>query len=108
MKRILFVDDEPALLSCIRRSLHRERSRWEMVFVETGREALEYLARGHVDVVVSDMRMPDLDGAEVLSEVRARSPSTVRLMLSGSVLTADIERGTPVAHELIGKPCAAD
>jgi DNA-binding NtrC family response regulator len=103
--RILIVDDEPQLLRALRSVFGRERTRWELVFAEGGRSALAELDRGEFDVVVSDMRMPDVDGVALLEAVRRESPGTVRLMMSGAVDFdgADVARG--VAHELVGKPC---
>jgi YesN/AraC family two-component response regulator len=68
-KRILFVDDEPMVLDGLRRSLHSMRKDWEMVFVTSGSEALESMANQSFDIVVTDMRMPGMDGAQLLEEV---------------------------------------
>ena len=65
--RILFVDDEPMVLRGLRRSLHTMQSEWEMVFVESGAAALEAMAQAPFDAVVSDMRMPQMNGAQLLS-----------------------------------------
>jgi CheY-like chemotaxis protein len=62
-KRILFVDDEPAVLASFENVLRRDRSRWEMVFALGGPRARDELRRGAFDAVVSDMRMPGIDGA---------------------------------------------
>ena len=62
MKRILFVDDEPKVLEGIQRMLRPMRHEWDMVFAQSGQEALSILAEQPADVVVSDMRMPRMDG----------------------------------------------
>ena len=67
MKKILFVDDEPHVLEALRRMLHYTRQEWDMEFVLGGREALARLAVCPCDVVVSDMRMPGMDGASCWS-----------------------------------------
>ncbi len=105
MKRILFVDDDLKLLAALRAVFRRERNRWETVFVGSGEEALAELARGHFDLVVSDHRMPNMDGLELLQRIRERSPSTIRMMLSG---TSDrpLEEIERVAERVISKPCA--
>src|SRR5579864_3655314 len=81
--RILFVDDEPMVLHGLRRMLRPFRDKWEAVFLEGGPEALEMMKHEPFDVVVSDMMMPRMNGAEFLEEVRQRHPGTVRLILSG-------------------------
>ena len=102
-KRILFVDDDPSLLAGLKNVLHRDRKRWDMTFALGGEAALEHLGAGHFDVVVSDLRMPVVDGAAVLAIVKWRTPSTVRIMLSGS----DCEAIAADVHELLVKPCSA-
>ena len=105
-KRILFVDDDPQVLAGLRNLMHRERGRWETVFVEAGGLALEELARAPFDVVVSDMRMPGMDGVELLEKVRERWPTTARIMLSGSADRDEVARATAAVDELLGKPCS--
>jgi DNA-binding NtrC family response regulator len=104
-KRILFVDDEPAILSALRNLLYKARERWEMVFVGGAQEALAALRAAPFDVVVSDLRMPGMDGAALLGIVRDEFPTTVRLMLSGYGEPEAVVRAQQVAHELLGKPC---
>lgn len=107
MYRVQFVDDEPRVLDGLRRILHAHRTDWDMSFVGTAAEALTRLAEASVDVVVSDMRMPDMDGAEFLERVRERHPQTVRIALSGHS-DADLAlRAMNVAHVYLSKPCEA-
>jgi YesN/AraC family two-component response regulator len=82
-KRILFVDDEVNMLQGLRRMLNTMRHEWDMVFVESGQEALALLAQTPCDVIVSDMRMPGMDGVQLLTQVMERFPLTVRIILSG-------------------------
>jgi CheY-like chemotaxis protein len=70
MKRVLFVDDEPKVLDALRRLLYAMRRQWEMAFLAGGQEALAYLAQHPCDVVVTDMRMPGIDGSQLLRQVR--------------------------------------
>ncbi len=79
--RILFVDDEPRILDGLRRMLRSKRKEWEMSFVGSGAEALSLLGEHAFDVVVSDMRMPGMDGAALLDHVKARHPEVVRIIL---------------------------
>jgi CheY-like chemotaxis protein len=76
--RILFVDDEANVLHAMRRVMHSMRNEWNMEFVASGGEALQSLAKTPADVVVSDMRMPGMDGWELLAAVKDRYPQTVR------------------------------
>ncbi|MEO8634554.1 MAG: response regulator [Gemmatimonadales bacterium] len=107
MRRILFVDDEPCILDGLRRLLHRERGEWELLSAASGSAALEEMARGPVDVVLTDMRMPGMDGAALLEQVAQRYPDTIRLVLSGQTDTAAASRAILVAHQFLTKPCAA-
>jgi DNA-binding NtrC family response regulator len=107
MKRILFVDDESRILDGIRRMMRTERERWEMEFALGGEAALLAFDSGNFDVVVSDMRMPGMDGATLLTHIRDRSPASVRIILSGHTELEAAIRAIPVAHRFLAKPCDA-
>jgi HD-like signal output (HDOD) protein/ActR/RegA family two-component response regulator len=104
-KRILFVDDEPMVLQGLQRMLRPMREEWDMVFVEGGEKALATMAVQPFDVVVTDMRMPVMNGAQLLAAVRDRYPKTVRLVLSGHADGDLISQCLGVAHQYISKPC---
>jgi HD-like signal output (HDOD) protein/CheY-like chemotaxis protein len=104
-KRILFVDDEPLVLAGLRRMLHGMRKEWDMEFVESGDAALCFMADKPVDVVVSDMRMPGMNGAELLNEVINRYPRTVRIILSGHADRDLIFKCVGSTHQYLSKPC---
>jgi response regulator RpfG family c-di-GMP phosphodiesterase len=78
---LLCVDDEPNILSSLRR-LFRGKG-YKVLTAESGAEGLEVLAQEAVDLVISDMRMPEMDGARFLAQVRERWPGTLRLLLTG-------------------------
>ena len=105
MIRILFVDDELNVLQAMRRSLHSMRNEWTMDFVLGGAEALTALKAAGADVIVSDMRMPGMDGWQLLTEVKKLYPQTVRLILSGHAEATSIMRAVGIAHQYIAKPC---
>lgn len=105
MRRILFVDDEPNVLDGIRRSLRTHRHEWEMVFVTSGQAAVEEAERQPFDVVVSDMRMPGMDGSSLLRWFHNHRPATIRILLSGYAESEAIMRALPIAHQFLGKPC---
>ena len=105
MKRILFVDDEPKVLEGLQRMLRPQRKQWEMVFANSGAEALSVLETAPFDVIVSDMRMPEMDGATLLEQVQQRFPGVVRMVLSGYFEMEMAMRAVPVAHQYLAKPC---
>ena len=105
MKHILFVDDEPNILDGLKRMLRPLRSGWEMSFATSGKDALALMAARPVDVLVTDMRMPEMDGATLMEKVRERYPAVIRLVLSGHFDQAAGLRAVPVAHQFLVKPC---
>ncbi len=107
MKRILFVDDEPNILEGIRRMLYADRDRWEMEFATGGAAALQACEHQRFDVVVSDMRMPKMDGAAFLTELRDRHPGIARIVLSGHCESEAATRIAPIAHRFLAKPCSS-
>jgi HD-like signal output (HDOD) protein/ActR/RegA family two-component response regulator len=107
-KRVLFVDDEPAILAGLQNLLYKDRRRWEMVFANGGEAALAHLRVRPFDVVVSDMRMPGMDGAVLLNLVKDEFPATARIMLSGHAEREAIVRALPALHQLLSKPCDAE
>ncbi len=83
---LLFVDDEERIVNLLRTMF---RGQYEVHTATSGQQALEIIAAHHIDVIVSDQRMPGMAGIELLSEVRKRSPATMRILLTGySDLTA--------------------
>lgn len=102
------MDDEPNVLEGLRRMLHPMRKEWEMAFTESGQGALDLMAQEPFDVIMSDMRMPDMDGAALLSEVMRRHPQTVRFVLSGQSENETIYRSVGTIHQFLAKPCDAE
>ena len=91
--RVLLVDDEPRILSALRRALRREG--YEIRMAETPLEALRMLEAEPVDCVLSDHKMPGLTGLELLERVAAQSPGTARLLITGwneELSSAELER----------------
>jgi DNA-binding NtrC family response regulator len=104
-KRILFVDDDPSILLGLRNVLRRDRRRWDMVFALGGELGLDEVRKAPFDVVISDMRMPGIDGATLLNVIKEQQPATVRIMLSGYADDDALERALPALHQLLRKPC---
>ncbi|MGO8818801.1 MAG: HDOD domain-containing protein [Terriglobia bacterium] len=108
MRRVLFVDDEPRILDGLRRMLRPQRHEWEMAFAPGGEAALALMEASPFDVIVSDMRMPGIDGAALLCHVREHYPQMVRIVLSGHTELSTALRVVPVAHQFLAKPCDAE
>jgi len=107
MKRILFVDDDASILEALKNLLRRQRHEWDMIFALGGAEAVKELEKAPFDVVVTDMRMPGMDGAALLTLVRDRYPSSARIVLSGHAEQDAVVRALPVTHQFLNKPCDA-
>ena len=101
---ILFVDDDKSVLKALGRFARSRR--WRADFAASGREGLDLADKKHYDLVVSDMRMPRMSGAQFLREMKDDHPETVRILLSGY---ADMNLVEQVANEseaygLLSKP----
>lgn len=105
---ILFVDDESGVLNGLRLSLRSQRAKWDMDFALGGPQAVEALAKTTYDVIVTDMRMPGLDGAQVLSEARRLQPHCVRIILSGYADNESVLKAVKPAHIYLSKPCRSE
>jgi putative nucleotidyltransferase with HDIG domain len=108
--KILFVDDEQNVLQGLRRSMRSKRRQWDMDFVDNGPEALRLLKQAEqpYQIIVSDMRMPGMDGSELLHIVRSEYPSILRFALSGGTDDTITYKTTHVAHQFLSKPCDAE
>lgn len=105
MRHVLFVDDDSSVLSGIKRLTYPMRAQWRVSFAGGGPAAIDIFEADPPDVVVSDMRMPGMDGAALLAIVRERWPGSVRIILSGYADEGAALRSIPVAHRFISKPC---
>ncbi len=106
--RILLVDDEARILDGLVRLLRPLRGTWEVRTATSGGEALAQLEQQGCQVVVSDMRMPGMDGAELLAAVQQRWPDTIRFILSGHADTGSLRRASGRVHRFLAKPCTFD
>lgn len=104
---VLFVDDEKRILTALRSIFRRE---YDVHIANGGQEALDILARTHIDVIVSDQRMPNMLGNELLAQVHQRYPKTMRLLLTGfmdkSAIIKTINEGE--IYRFINKPWRND
>jgi len=108
MKAVLFVDDDENVLAGLRRMLRGFRDQWIMDFVASGAEALHYLAHREADVVVTDLRMPGMNGLELLKHLNSHYPHIVRIILSGQSDEESTIRAAGVAHQYLSKPCETE
>ncbi len=105
MKKILFVDDDAKVLQGLQRMLRSMRHEWDMEFAVSGQNALEMLEKSPYDVIVTDMRMPGMDGAQLLKEVVKRFPRLVRIILSGQTDQEAFLSSSRIVHQFLSKPC---
>jgi len=104
-KRILFVDDEAQTLSLWERQLVSMNKEWDMEFVNSGEKALELMAKEPFDVVVSDMKMPEMGGEELLGKVKKQYPKTIRFLLSAFNERDTVLKTVNVIDQFMVKPC---
>lgn len=105
---VLFVDDEEKILKSLKRGLLYEP--YKKIFANSGQEALEVLEGNQVHIIVTDMRMPEMNGLELLKIVKEKYPHIVRMVLSGytqiSTLLTAINQGE--IYKYITKPWKLD
>ena len=105
MMRVLFVDDDQSLLADLSRSLEICGAKWDIALANSGEDALKLLEEFECDVIVTDMRMPGMDGAELLALVRDEHPEVMRILMSGNSDFTFTQRLVPQAHQFLHKPC---
>lgn len=103
--KILFVDDDAKVLESIENQLFLKLESWEMQFASSGEQAMTMMEESEFDVVVSDMRMPGMDGASLLSQIRDNWPNAMRIVLSGHAVPEAAIAAMPYAHQYLAKPC---
>jgi len=105
VKRVLFVDRDTATVASLRRAFGNQDEPLETVFVDSGEQALTELAQQHFDAIVSDICMPQMDGAQLLAAVRERHPEVIRLCVGEADDDEAFLRAMPVTHQFLRKPC---
>lgn len=108
LPRVLAVDDEPNILRALARSLYGSVDLVTAAGPEEGLRVLE--SDSHFAVVLSDLRMPGMDGVRFLGCVAERWPATVRILLTGmgDSDSSDAARASGAIHRVLTKPCPAD
>jgi len=107
-KKVLFVDDETRVLDGLQRMLRPFRGELDMEFASSGEAALKLMSERKFDIVVSDIRMPGMGGAELLERVKNEYPDTIRFALSGQSDQETWMRAVGSAHQFLSKPCSAE
>ncbi len=105
--KVLFVDDETRVLEALGRMLSELEDSWQTCFLNSGEAALAELSRQPYDVVVSDLRMAGMGGVALLTRIAESYPRTIRIVLSGHSDEEAALKMVHVAHQFLGKPCAA-
>src|SRR5580692_9670729 len=105
LRHVLFVDDEPKVLEGLRTRLQPLVGKWQMTFVDSGADALSRFEETPHDVIVSDISMPGMDGAQLLHAISERWPATIRIALAGVSEVEQKLRLLPLAHQYLSKPC---
>ena len=105
---VLLVDDEPAVVDALRRRLRSLRKGWNVLTASGGSAAVAVLETQTVDAVVTDMRMPGMNGLAVLERTRELQPNALRIVLSGQIEPANAEATRAVAHHCLTKPCSVE
>ncbi|EKD87752.1 MAG: Response regulator receiver modulated metal dependent phosphohydrolase [uncultured bacterium] len=104
MQKVLLVDDNPNVLYSFKRTLHSVSNQWIILTAESAADALEIISRESVDIIISDLRMPIMDGVTLLGIVANQSPSTLRIAITGDADPVLCQQATLVAHQFIAKP----
>jgi DNA-binding NtrC family response regulator len=104
-KQVLFVDDEPNILEGYQRMLRPLRGEWDTHYAMSGTEALEMMNAIPIDLIIADIRMPEMDGVELLGVVMKHHPNTIRMVFSGNADSELTMKAADVADKFISKPC---
>jgi len=102
--KIVFVDDEVNILFALKRTLYKMHETWEMAFFDSAKKAIEYMHQNEVHFLVTDMRMPEMSGLELLKYSYEHFPKMVRIILSGQTSKKDIIQSVGLAHQFFSKP----
>jgi len=104
MQKVLLVDDNPNVLYSFKRALHSGSNQWTILTAESAADALTIMSQDNIDIIISDLRMPVMDGVALLGIVSKQSPSTLRIAITGDADPVLCQQATLVAHQFIAKP----
>lgn len=104
-KSILFVDDNDNVIQGLKRQLRPYRDEWRLFFAHNAEAALALMEQQPMDLIISDMLMPDIRGEELLQTVKQLYPATIRILFSGYSDETTLRKALEVAHQYFSKPC---
>ncbi len=104
-RKLLFADNDEALLAGVRQSLWRHRREWQIDTVTTRAEALERLATGEYDLLCADLQLGGKEGLELLVQAQQQFPGVSRVVLSAAADEARSLEAVRLAHQFLSKPC---
>lgn len=101
---VLFVDDNENVLSGIRRMMYPLKKDWQLYYANGRNEAINILDKNFIDVIISDIRMPRVDGTQLLQEVKEKFPTIIRITLSGYASDELALKNSKIVHQSLLKP----
>ena len=108
MRKIIFVDNDKKVIQKLKKQLYPMRFEWEMDFVRTGEDALGFMENSSVDVVVSELNLPEMDGVKFFDTVMELYPGTVRIMHSDNSDMALSMESVKCTHQFLLKQSNAE
>jgi DNA-binding response OmpR family regulator len=91
LKKVLIVDDEETLTWSMAKSLSKDKDKYEVMIANNGREALSLLKKGKIDLVISDIRMPDINGLDLLVRIKMEHPQT-KVIIMTAYGSSDVQK----------------
>ena len=104
MNQILFVDSDPTALAALKEALEGQETGWNATFVTSAQAALNLLSNRWFDVIFTELRLPGMDGAQLLEHVKLHHPSIIRVLLAEPLEDAHLDRAISVAQRFVAKP----
>jgi len=103
--RVMFVDDDPLVVRGIARNMSMMGVKMDIAVRTSAAEALKSLEKELVDVIITDLYMPGIDGTALLEEVRSHYPTVLRFVLSGEAKPGVMVQAARLSHQYLSKPC---
>ena len=91
LKKVLIVDDEETLTWSMSKSLSKDKDKYEVIIANNGREALGYLGKDSIDLVITDIRMPDINGLDLLVKIKKEYPQT-KVIIMTAYGSSDVQK----------------
>ncbi len=91
LKKVLIVDDEETLTWSMAKSLSKDRDKYEVIIANNGKEAINILKKNKVDLVISDIRMPDINGLDLLVKIRKEYPE-IKVIIMTAYGSSDVQK----------------